>query len=616
MATQNLLDERHIVNAIVRVGGKKVNIVYLTIEQEYGQHHRFEMQLDHDILGKAFMNEPTEQIDLIGKVVIIDLQHGNDMGGAYVFKGVVTKVKMTGKEGKHGYIVLEGASPTIMLERGRRMDIYSDMTLRHVFKTLTEGVHHDYMKLLNEPTFGNKVDFLMQYNETDWEFMQRIAYLYGENLFYSGSEILFGAYKEWSPVKMTYDKEIKDIQFCSRMLPNQSVSYQYLADQDSMIEKQSPDKIDDSNSYLDKVAERNAPLTSEKPAKNLVGAPASDRSELDEFVKRDKTRTAAQTVYITGQAKTFESSIGRLITVYMPEGMAKKRDLGTYRVIKSIHRIDQNHRYSNEFEAVPASLQTMPVAMPNMPVAESVLGKVTSHEDPKGIGRIQVDFPFANQYNRIWMRVMTPNAGSSDQVGTNRGMVFVPETGDQVMVGFEHGDPNRPYVMGSMFHGSNGAGGGANNAVKSIFTRSGIQIVFNDDEKSLHIEDPSGNTWDMDGNGNIAVNAPKNMTITVGENMDVSVGKNITVNAGENIDVSAGQDISESAGKDIFQSASGNFTEMTNSKTEVFENNFQRSSKTSISQAKSVTMFSSQENMLLQSGKIVEINSTEKTNMF
>ncbi len=616
MATQNLLDERHIVNAIVRVGGKKVNIVYLTIEQEYGQHHRFEMQLDHDILGKAFMNEPTEQIDLIGKVVIIDLQHGNDMGGAYVFKGVVTKVKMTGKEGKHGYIVLEGASPTIMLERGRRMDIYSDMTLRHVFKTLTEGVHHDYMKLLNEPTFSNKVDFLMQYNETDWEFMQRIAYLYGENLFYSGSEILFGAYKEWSPVKMTYDKEIKDIQFCSRMLPNQFVSYQYLADQDSMIEKQSPDKIEDSNSYLDKVAERNAPLTSEKPAKNLVGAPASDRSELDEFVKRDKTRTAAQTVYITGQAKTFESSIGRLITVYMPEGMAKKRDLGTYRVIKSIHRIDQNHRYSNEFEAVPASLQTMPVAMPNMPVAESVLGKVTSHEDPKGIGRIQVDFPFANQYNRIWMRVMTPNAGSSDQVGTNRGMVFVPETGDQVMVGFEHGDPNRPYVMGSMFHGSNGTGGGANNAVKSIFTRSGIQIVFNDDEKSLHIEDPSGNTWDMDGNGNIAVNAPKNMTITVGENMDVSVGKNITVNAGENIDVSAGQDISESAGKDIFQSASGNFTEMTNSKTEVFENNFQRSSKTSISQAKSVTMFSSQENMLLQSGKIVEINSTEKTNMF
>lgn len=563
MATQNLLDERHIVNAIVRVGGKKVNIIYLTIEQEYGQHHRFEMQLDHDILGKAFMNEPTEQIDLIGKVVIIDLQHGNDMGGAYVFKGVVTKVKMTGKEGKHGYIVLEGASPTIMLERGRRMDIYSDMTLRHVFKTLTEGVHHDYMKLLNEPTFGNKVDFLMQYNETDWEFMQRIAYLYGENLFYSGSEILFGAYKEWSPVKMTYDKEIKDIQFCSRMLPNQSVSYQYLADQDSMIEKQSPDKIDDSNSYLDKVAERNAPLTSEKPAKNLVGAPASDRSELDEFVKRDKTRTAAQTVYITGQAKTFESSIGRLITVYMPEGMAKKRDLGTYRVIKSIHRIDQNHRYSNEFEAVPASLQTMPVAMPNMPVAESVLGKVTSHEDPKGIGRIQVDFPFANQYNRIWMRVMTPNAGSSDQVGTNRGMVFVPETGDQVMVGFEHGDPNRPYVMGSMFHGSNGAGGQADNHIKSIITRQGHTVEFDDAEGTLGItiKDKNGNFIHIDTKGN-------NIEITALETMTLKA-TDIKMEASNNIEMQAEASIKADAMAEVHIGAQSNIDIVTESDIQI-----------------------------------------------
>ncbi len=167
--------------------------------------------------------------------------------------------------------------------------------------------------------------------------------------------------------------------------------------------------------------------------------------------------------------------------------MSKKKELGTYRVIKSIHRIDQNHRYSNEFEAVPASLKVMPVTEPKMPVAESILGKVSSNEDPRGIGRVQVDFPFANQYNRIWMRVMTPNAGSSDVVAKNRGIVFIPEKGDQVMVGFEHGDPNRPYVMGGMFHGGNGAGGGSNNTEKSIITRSGIKIVFNDD-RTLHIQ--------------------------------------------------------------------------------------------------------------------------------
>ncbi len=283
MVTQNLLDENLLINASVRIGGEKVDIVSLTIEQEYGQHHRFEMQPDYDMPGTPFMNDPVEQIDLIGKSVKIDLQEGNDLGGAYVFKGVVTKIRMTGKDGKHGYLVLEGASPTIMLERGRRMDIYSNITLRSIFKALTEGVPYDFMRLLDEPTFENRIDFLMQYNETDWEFMQRVAYLYGENLFFSGSEILFGQYKEWTPVKLTYDKEIKDIQFCSRLLANRSIRYQYLAEQDSTIERESPDKIEDSNSYLDKAANQSFLLTSEKPAKNMIDAPASDRSELDEL---------------------------------------------------------------------------------------------------------------------------------------------------------------------------------------------------------------------------------------------------------------------------------------------------------------------------------------------
>lgn len=540
MSTTNLLDKKNMVNAILRVGGKKTNFVHLELVQEYGQHHHFTVQLDYDTISKNFMNEPTEQIEMIGRMVIIDIQHGTNNGGAYVFKGIITKVKMTGKDGKKGYIVLEGSSPTIMLERGRRMDVYSNTTMRNIFKKLIDGVYSDYMKFLNEPTYENKIDFLMQYNETDWEFLKRIAYLYGENLFYSGSEILFGAYEEWEAIKLTYDEEISDIEFCTRMLPNQSIAYQYVAEQDSIIERQSPDKIENSNTYLDTAEEVNQALTKGKPAKNVIGANITSRSELDELVKRDKSRTASQTVYITGKSKTFESTIGRLITINMPDGFSKKKELGTYRVTKSIHRIDERLRYSNEFEAVPASLKTMPVAEPKMPVAESILGKVSSHEDPKGQGRVQVDFSFANQYSKVWMRVMTPNAGSSDVVGTNRGMVFVPEKGDQVMVGFEYGDPNRPYVMGSMFHGGNAAGGGSNNTEKSIITRSGIKIVFNDDQKSLHIEDPSGNTWDMDGQGNIAVNAPNNITINAGKNIDVTAGENMNVNVGQNMTSSIG----------------------------------------------------------------------------
>jgi hypothetical protein len=97
MNRANLLDEKHVINALVRVGGKKVNAVYLNIEQTYGQHHHFEVALDYDINGNTFMEDPAEQIELIGRLVIIDIQHGNDNASAYVFKGVITQISQSGQ---------------------------------------------------------------------------------------------------------------------------------------------------------------------------------------------------------------------------------------------------------------------------------------------------------------------------------------------------------------------------------------------------------------------------------------------------------------------------------------------------------------------------------------
>ena len=77
-----------------------------------------------------------------------------------------------------------------------------------------------------------------------------------------------------------------------------------------------------------------------------------------------------------------------------------------------------------------------------------------------------------------WVRVMTPDGGSSKDVKSNRGFVFIPEVGDQVLLGFRHGDSARPYVMGSLFNGVTGCGGFAANHKKSLTTRSGSTVTF------------------------------------------------------------------------------------------------------------------------------------------
>ena len=103
--------------------------------------------------------------------------------------------------------------------------------------------------------------------------------------------------------------------------------------------------------------------------------------------------------------------------------------------------------------------------------------------------------------------------------------VFIPEVGDQVLLGFRHGDPARPYVMGSLFNGTTGGGGLEGNHMKSLTTRSGHTIKLNDSLSSLGItiKDIKGNSIHIDSVGDdIIINAKRNITINAGETFTVN----------------------------------------------------------------------------------------------
>jgi uncharacterized protein involved in type VI secretion and phage assembly len=184
-----------------------------------------------------------------------------------------------------------------------------------------------------------------------------------------------------------------------------------------------------------------------------------------------------------------------------------------------------------------------------------------------------------------------------------------------VLVGFEGGSAERPYVMGTQYNGSESSGySSGGNDQKVIHTRSGTKMIFNDAEGSVFIEDPSGNTWKMDGQENISVNAPKNFTLNAGENVNITAGKNVTVSAGENMENSANKDITQTAGHDINQSAAGDIIETANNKTEIVEKDYTRDiGETADIVSKKVTVNSTEEDMLLKSKTTVKLNSGEKS---
>ena len=108
---------------------------------------------------------------------------------------------------------------------------------------------------------------------------------------------------------------------------------------------------------------------------------------------------------------------------------------------------------------------------------------VKENKDNSGLGRVKVSYPWHSQPQKsYWARVATPMAGKG------RGIYFIPEVEDEVLVAFERGDLRFPYVVGSLWNGKDQApqsNSDGRNDIRQIKTRKGHTLTFNDGSKGL-----------------------------------------------------------------------------------------------------------------------------------
>jgi uncharacterized protein involved in type VI secretion and phage assembly len=176
---------------------------------------------------------------------------------------------------------------------------------------------------------------------------------------------------------------------------------------------------------------------------------------------------------------------------------------------------------------------------------------VVENNDPDGLGRIKVQFAWQRALGETtpWLRMLTPHAGG------DKGFHFVPEIGEEVAIGFESGNAERPFVMGSLYTGT--AKSDSNwhtdtNAIKAIRTRSGHTLELDDTNGAEMI-----NIYDNDGSRISFNTQEKSLSISATENIDITA-KNIRITAEENIDIQAQQNIQVAAQQDLSALAEGN----------------------------------------------------------
>ena len=164
------------------------------------------------------------------------------------------------------------------------------------------------------------------------------------------------------------------------------------------------------------------------------------------------------------------------------------------------------------------------------PTAEGIaIAQVVDNVDTTNRARVQVRLPWLPDF-QPWARVAAPNAGSS------RGIYFMPQIGDEVIVAFNHGDIREPIVLGSVWNGQDSPpSDAATDAVtkRIIRTPAGHEVRFDDTEQSITITSSTKQTVTMSTDKIVAstANSTASVTLETAGKISLQASVSIEINA-------------------------------------------------------------------------------------
>ena len=520
----------------------------LQLSQSIHGHHFFRIEYS----GRSIESDPislaSDSVKLVGTSAKIGFSNSN--GEAKVFWGIVTAVhaKGTNQAGYTQNIVFEGYSPTILLENGPSCQAYTNLNYPEIIQMVCGAAPANLLTVINKPRFREKLTYSVQYNESDFAFLNRMARRFGEWCYYDGLELVFGD-KTQPTLELLYGYNLSHFDFSMKTGPvaRKFTTHGYKVDE----VLQGATKASDSNlngmvAHAMQASEKTWQPTGASYL-NQFDDEVPLKGQFDTVTRLNLQASAANRVNFTGTSSHPGLFPGAVVNVrsVAPENY---REFGQYVITAINHQYTDGGRYQNQFEAVPFDVEVSPqTGTGAFPVCSPQSGKVTDNNDPEGLGRVKVKLQWQRDTTTPWLRISMPYTGS------DKGMFFVPEIGEEVVVGFENGNAEKPYVMGSLYHGKAKPDSfvSKKNDIKAIRSRSGHTISLDDtDGKEMFtLSDKGGSIIQFDAK-------EKSLYITAPENLEISA-KNIKITAEENIEIGAKENVNLAAEKDINALAEG-----------------------------------------------------------
>ena len=455
--------------------------------------------------------------------------------------------------------VIQGYDKSHRLHRGRHTETFVNMSYSDI---VTKVAREAGLRSNVESTSG-VLEYVIQANQTNWDFLWQLANRTGYELFMDGGTLCFK--KPWKGKGTTVDLAwgTSLVQFQTRTSTVFQTSDVTVRGWDPIKKEgivgksttgEGNPKLGDGRSGADQAE---SAFGASKMV--LVDQPVRTQTEADAMAQSLADAIAGGFVIAEGTTNPGMAEILPGVTVRIT-GIGKRMS-GDYFVTASTHRMSAQEGYTTSFVVGGRRSMTLAEAVDSgSKPRESaygggvVVGLVTDNNDPEDLCRVKVEFPWLDDsVESDWARIAAPGSGSG------RGMLWLPEVDDEVLVAFEHGDIHRPYVLGGLWNSKDkppannsqitGAGG-VN--FRGIESREGLKLLISDKSGERYIgimgpgDDsrvvvrPDDELLQILSNGDITITGPGKITLDGGGDVEIKSGGNLKIEATGDIEISAG----------------------------------------------------------------------------
>lgn len=558
----------------MEIAGQKVpDFLDFSINQRMHGLHDFQVTCRMDTFEEPDDFVINKSKKFIGSTIVIEISGGDGSSSGLFFKGIIHSVKAVKSDlSNEDKIVLLGYSPEFLLCNHRGCRSFENKTLEQIVNEVLKPYPRDVLNTKVSPVYADQIPYCVQYRENSLEFLKRLAARYGEWMYYNGKELIFGKSSANSQ-ELIFGKDLDSLDFSLNLKAPafRYVTYDYInakcwnTGTDNSTGKTQQNEL---GKYAFDQSEKSFTQNVIENYPHLNIAPANYATAQKNAVEIEASAIALGMCGIeaTGESTNLVPGTKIKVRALKTEGPGEV-DYGEYLISSIEHRCNNLLNYENHFTAIPVEAKVPDYSNPEaVPYSEPQSAIVKDNKDPEKLGRVRVNF-FWQENNQMspWIRAVNPYSANE------RGFYFIPEIEDEVLVGFEGADAEKPYIIGSLYHGKNkppSAWPNPKNSFKGIVTKSnlriefddekkittidtpgGNKIVISDDQKSILLSDQNSNTVKLNSSG-ITMDSPKDIRLT-------SKSK-ITIDGTSGIEISSTSDV-KVTGLNINQTANVGF---------------------------------------------------------